>query len=317
MSSTSSAPHIAAPRVPPGLVLFVGVVAVSTASLFIRWAQRDAPSLVIAAYRLLLATALLAPGVLWRHHRALRQLRPAHWGWALLSGLFLAAHFAVWITSLEYTTVASSVVLVTTTPLWVALSARWTLGERLSARAWAGIAVALLGGLVIAVGDGCQWNRGLTCPVLGSLAGTALWGDFLALAGAWAAAAYLSIGRHVREHTAFPVYLLIAYGMAALTLAAVVTLRGLPWLGYPPRAYGWFLALALVPQLVGHSAFNWAVRHLPASVVSLHLLGEPVGSTLLAWLFLREVPSPVTIGGAVLVLLGLAWVSRTPAVAGA
>ncbi len=298
------------PSVPPGLVLVVGILAVSTASLFIRWAQQDAPSLVIAAYRLVWATLLLAPGVLWRHGHELRRLPLRYWLWALLSGAFLAAHFAVWITSLEYTTVASSVVLVTTTPLWVALTARHTLQERLSGRAWLGIVVALAGGVIIALGDGCRWEGRLVCAGLGTLHGQALWGDLLALSGAWAAAAYLSIGRHVRSHTSFPVYLLLTYGMAALVLAGLVTWRGLSWSGYRPATYGWFLALALIPQLLGHSAFNWALRHLPASVVSLHLLGEPVGSTLLALFFLGEVPSPLTLLGSALVLGGLAWVTR-------
>ncbi len=312
MTTTSASPS-PRPGLPPGLVLFVGILAVSTASLFIRWAQQDAPSLVIAAYRLLFATLILAPWVLRKHAAELRRLHLRHLGWALLSGAFLAAHFAVWITSLEYTTVASSVVLVTTTPLWVALTAPWTLGERLSARTWLGIVVALVGGVVIALGDGCVWDRGLTCHGLGTLEGRALLGDLLALMGAWAAAAYLSIGRHLREHTSFPLYVLLTYGMAAVVLAVVVTLRGLPWTGYAPATYGWFLALAVVPQLVGHSSFNWALRHLPASVVSLHLLGEPIGSTLLALVFLGEVPSALTLVGATLVLVGLAWVTRASA----
>ncbi len=303
------------PGLPPGLVLFVGILAVSTASLFIRWAQQEAPSLVIAAYRLIFATVLLAPWVLRQHAAELRGLHGRHLGWALLSGAFLAAHFAVWITSLEYTTVASSVVLVTTTPLWVALTAPWTLGERLSRRTWLGIGVALFGGVIIALGDGCRWQNGLVCHDLGTWQGRALLGDLLALMGAWAAAAYLSIGRHLREHTSFPLYVLLTYGMAAVVLAAVVTWQGLPWTGYSPVTYGWFLALAVVPQLVGHSSFNWALRHLPASVVSLHLLGEPIGSTLLALIFLGEVPSALTLVGSALVLVGLAWVSRTSATA--
>ncbi len=313
--NSSPSPAATRPILPPRLVLFVGILAVSTASLFIRWAQQDAPSLVIAAYRLLFASALLAPGVLWKHAAELRHLHLRHLGWALLSGAFLAAHFAVWITSLEYTTVASSVVLVTTTPLWVALTAGRTLGERLTPRTWLGIGLALAGGVVIALGDGCRWDHGLTCHGLGTLQGRALLGDLLALMGAWAAAAYLSIGRHLRAHTSFPLYVLLTYSMAALVLSIVVTLRGLPWTGYPAATYGWFLALALVPQLLGHSAFNWALRHLPASVVSLHLLGEPVGSTLLALAFLGEVPSALTLVGSALVLAGLAWVSRATTLA--
>ncbi len=291
----------------PVAVLTTGIFAVSTASIFIRYAQADAPSLVIAAYRLTLASAVLLPVVWWRHRRELQALRRGEIGWALISGAFLAVHFATWISSLAYTTVASSVVLVTTTPLWVGLLSPWVLRERLSKPLLVGMAATLAGSACIAWGDGC--GRG-ACQWQQALLGGALGGDFLALLGAWAAAGYFLIGRRLRARTSLLVYIGLTYGMAALVLDGLVLLSGQPVFGYPRRAYLWFLLLALVPQLIGHTSFNWALRYLSAAFVAITLLGEPVGSTLLAYLFLHETPPPLTLIGAILILGGIAVAAR-------
>ncbi len=301
------------PRAPvsPWLVLLGGIFAVSTASIFIRWAQKDAPSLVIAAYRLGLSSLVLSPWVGWHYRRVWRTLDARAWGLALGSGAFLAAHFATWVTSLEYTTVASSVVLVTTTPLWVALAGAWVLDEPLTPGLVVGLALALAGSLIIGLGDVCTWDGGLQCQGLGSFGARALWGDLLALMGAWAAAGYLLIGRALRKRTPLFVYITLTYGAAALFLLLAVVMLRLPLTGYPTRTYGWFLALALVPQLLGHSAFNWALRYLPASVVAVNLLGEPVGASLLAYILLHEVPSWPTLMGGALVLTGIVQAARS------
>ncbi len=296
------------PPVPPALVLFVGVLAVSTASIFIRYAQRDAPSLVIAAWRLTLASLFLAPVVYRRHRPELRKLGRGDLLLALLSGVFLAVHFATWITSLAYTTVASSVVLVTTTPLWVGMLSPLFLRETPSRAVVAGMALTLLGSVFVALGDSCSFvNWGLSCPPWSVFAGQrALLGDFLALVGAWAAAGYFMIGRRIRARTSLVTYIFLTYGMAALVLVVLMLVFGYsPW-GYPPRAYFFFLLLALVPQLLGHSSFNWALRYLSAAFVAVTQLGEPVGSAALAYLLLDEVPTPVSLFGAILILIGIA-----------
>ncbi|NPA07002.1 MAG: EamA family transporter [Chloroflexi bacterium] len=303
--STSRAP------ISPWLVLFGGILAVSTASIFIRWAQNDAPSLVIAAYRLGLSSLVLGPWVGWRYRRVWRILDARAWGLALGSGAFLAAHFATWITSLEYTTVASSVVLVTTTPLWVALVGAWLLDESLTPGLVVGLALALVGSVIIGLGDVCAWDGGLQCHELVGFGARALWGDILALMGAWAAAGYLLIGRALRKRTPLLMYITLTYSVAAVLLLLTVAVLRLPLIGYPARTYGWFLALALVPQLMGHSAFNWALRYLPASVVSVSLLGEPVGASLLAYILLHEVPSWLTLMGGALVLTGIVQAARS------
>ncbi len=290
----------------PLAVLTIGVLAVSTASIFIRYAQRDAPSLVIAAWRLTIAAAVLVAPVLGKHRAELRALSRRDVVLALISGTFLAVHFATWISSLAYTTVASSVVLVTTTPLWVGLLSPLVLGESLTMPVIVGMLATLVGGSLIGVGDACS---GLTCDWGAAFAGGALWGDFLALAGAWAAAGYFLIGRRLRAKTSLLVYIGLTYGMAAVVLDVLLAFSGKPAFGYRPMTYVWFILLALVPQLVGHTSFNWALGYLSAVFVAITLLGEPVGSTLLAYIFLHEVPSALTLIGAILILGGIAVAS--------
>ena len=295
------------------LGLLAGITAASTAAIFIRFAQHEgAPSIVIAAARLTIASLVLAPFALTRYRSDLRRLCRQEWVLALLSGLFLALHFVTWITSLEYTTIASSVVLVTTTPLWVALLAPLVLREHLGPMAIVGLGLALAGGIVVGLSDACSWHAGgLSCPPLGIFfSGTAFVGDFLALTGAWMAAGYILVGRKLLAKIKLIPYLFIVYGMAAVVLIVIMLGMGESPLGLPPLAYIWFVLLALVPQLFGHSTFNWALKYLPASFVSVTLLGEPVGSTVLAYFIFRETPGWVKIGGAVLIMAGILLAAR-------
>lgn len=292
------------PKVPPRFVLLVGILAVSTAAIFIRFVQTMVPSPVIAAYRLGLASLLLLPWFV-RERPPLRAFSLGTWGWLTLSGIFLSLHFLLWIQSLRYTTVASSVVLVTTTPLWVALLSALFLREPLTRSTLFGMALAFIGGVLMALGD---IHSGPLFPDTPEQIGgiPAVWvGDLLALGGAWAAAGYLLIGRHVRERLGFTAYIFLVYTAAAFITWGVVLPQDLPISGFPPQAYLWLLLLALVPQILGHSSFNWALRHLPATTVATTLLGEPVGSTILAALFLGEIPAPLTLFGGLVVLVGL------------
>ena len=293
------------------LSLLTGVLAVSTASIFIKLAQQEgAPSIVIAAARLTIASLLLAPLALTHYRSELGRLTRREWVLALLSGVFLALHFATWITSLEYTSVASSVVLVTTTPLWVALLSPVVLRERIERIAFVGLALALTGGAVVGLSDACNWLAGsMSCPPLRTFfGGTAFLGDFLALFGAWMAAGYMLVGRKLRARMNLVPYIFVVYGMSAVVLVAIMLGMGKSPFGYPPPVYLWFGLLALVPQLFGHSIFNWALKYLPASFVSVTLLGEPVGSTILAYFIFLEQPGWEKIGGAVLILAGI-WLA--------
>ncbi len=295
------------PSIPPVLAIPFGILAVSTASIFIRYAQADAPSLVIAAGRLSLAALLLAGVALGRHRAELRVLSRRALLLALLSGFFLAIHFATWITSLEYTTVASSVVLVSTAPLWVALFAPLTIREPVSRRVLWGMGLALIGGTIVGLSDSCTLNAArLNCPAWSTfLVGDAFLGDLLALAGALAGAGYLLIGRKLRAGMSLVPYIFLVYGVAALVLNLFMFSAGYSLTGYSPRVYLWLVLLALVPQLLGHSTFNWALRYLTAAYVSITLLGEPIGSAILAYFLLGETPTALMSFGAILILSGI------------
>lgn len=263
--------------------------------------------MVVAAYRLTLASLILAPLALTRYRAELWSLTQREVLLGLLSGFFLALHFATWISSLEYTTIASSVVLVTTTPLWVALLSPLILREANGKTVVIGMLLALVGGGIVGVSDSCTWQNGsLACPPLATFVrGTAFFGDFLALCGAWMAAGYILIGRRLRARMSLIPYIFVVYGMAAIVLLIILVISGERAFGYLPLTYVWLLLLAIVPQLLGHSTFNWALRYLPASLVSITLLGEPIGSTILAYLILKEAPTPLKIAGAVLILAGI------------
>ncbi|MBX5477354.1 MAG: DMT family transporter [Clostridia bacterium] len=301
--------------------LVVAVVAVSFSSIFIRYS--DAPAIALSFYRLALSLPILAAlGLAGARRRArtapagpagpggagaattrIRRWLPASERAALrdvaamiASGVFLALHFAVWIASLEYTTVASSVVLVTSHPLLVGVLAMLLGDDRLPPGAYLGGALAVLGTALIGWGDY-------------ALGGTALYGDLLAFLGAVFISGYILIGRHVRRHVDNLAYTLWVYAAAAAALAAIAAFAGVPLWPYPAGEWLIFLALAVVPTIFGHTLFNWALGHVPAAAVSIVILGEPVGSTLLAWLFLGEVPTAGEMIGGAVILAGLVYFS--------
>jgi drug/metabolite transporter (DMT)-like permease len=209
----------------------------------------------------------------------------------------LAVHFAAWITSLALTSVAASVVLVTTSPLFVGLIAHLFLKEPISRPLALGMLLALVGSVIIGVDDVEVGTHRLT-------------GDLLALVGALAAAGYFLVGRRLRAGLSLLGYVFPVYGTAALVLMVVALIAGVPLMGYAPSTWGWLLLLALIPQIVGHSSLNWALRHLPVTYVSLSVLGEPIGSTLLAWWVLNERPALASVVGGSLILAGLVVAGR-------
>ena len=270
--------------------LLVGAVAVSFAAIFIRLAE--APPLVIAAYRLTLASLIIAPVGILRRWREMKGLNRQELRYAAVSGLFLTLHFALWIASLEYTTVASSVVFVSTHPLFVGVASHFLTQDRLTPAMLGGIVVAVLGGMIVGWDDL-------------ALGGSALWGDFLALMGAAMAAAYFMVGRRLRPKVSLLAYVTLVHSVAALGTLALCMFSGQGFTGYSPHTYLMFLLLAVVPQIIGHSSFNWALRHLSAPVVAVTSLGEPVGATILAFFVLYEAPTLLKVGGGALILGGI------------
>lgn len=305
-------------------VLVLGVLIVAWASILIRWAGGGAPSplvaagrfflgwleaaglaggekpssLVIAAGRMALASLLLTPVALAGGAlRPLRALGRRDFFLLLASGLALAVHFASWIASLSLTTVASSVVLVTINPLFVALASHFILRERISRLTVIGIVLAVAGSILIGYGDI-------------ALSGRALLGDFLALIGALCASTYFLLGRSLRRRLPILAYIWPVYSTSAIVLLLTCLLSGQPLWGYTPESYLLLLLLALGPQLLGHSALNYALGRLSATFVTVAVLGEPLGAAVLALALLGEVPPPTSLFGGALILVGILLAGR-------
>lgn len=285
---THASQSAAAPR-RVWIVLAVALLAVSLAAIYIRLA--DAPGVVVALYRMAIAAAVMLPITL----RGLRRT-PLDRRTTLLTigaGVLLALHFAAWISSLSYTTVAASVSFASTQPLWMALLAWLFLGTAPTLGVLVGVLLAVAGAATIGFGD----LTGGSEPLLG---------DALALVGAVASAGYILLGRTVqRLGVGLDAYAGSAYGVAALLLLPLPALFGHDYLGYPLATYGWVLLLALMPQLIGHTGINYAAKHLSPTLVATALLLEPLGSGFLALLVFREVPSAFTLIGAVILLTGV------------
>jgi drug/metabolite transporter (DMT)-like permease len=293
----------------PYIALAVGLLAVSSSSTIIRFAQQaNAPSLVIAMWRVTLASLVLTPFVLTRYRANLQRLSRGQIGLAMLSGLFLGIHFASWISSLEYTSVMISVTLVSTNPILVALVSPLFLRDRLSRLTFVAILLAIAGGVVLSAAGNAGSAR-TPAPLLGA---------FLALVGSGAVAVYYMIGRRLRHSIPVLPYIWVTYGAAAFVLIGLVLASKQPVGGLPGDAYFWMTLTGLVPQLIGHSSYNFALGHLSAAYVSLTVLGEPVFSTLLAALFLAEplkdpLRDPSQLLGGALILVALFVASREEA----
>jgi drug/metabolite transporter (DMT)-like permease len=287
-----------------GLALALGVAVVATAALWIRAAiDAGASPLAVAAGRLTLAAAVVVPWALLRRRAELAALGRRDWAIAALSGLLLAVHFATWIASLRYTSVASSVALVTTNPIWVGLASWALLGERPGPRTLMGIVLAIAGTALIIVSD--------LAPAASSVADhRAGLGNALALAGALAISGYLLVGRRLNLKLSLLSYVAIVYGAAAIAMTLIAGLAG-QGLGTLPAASWWpILAMAIGPQLIGHTLINASLRHLSATFVALAILGEPVGSAILAWILLGETVAPLQGAGLALLLIGIAVAAR-------
>jgi len=257
-----------------------------------------------------LASLVLTPIVLRQYRAELAGLNRNQVALAMLAGVMLGAHFATWITSLEYTSVISSSVLVDTNPLWVAVATPFLLRERLSRGTVIGLLIAVAGAFLISLSPDPGKARIQDAPMLGNV---------LALLGAVSVAANFIIGRRLRAKISLVPYIWLTYGTAAIFLTLAMLFSGQTVIGLSPTAYLWMTLIALVPQLIGHSSYNYALGYLSAAYVSLTVLGEPIGSTILAMIFLGEVPKPVNVAGlpiptqvigGALILLALVIASR-------
>ena len=301
---TNAPTHAVAPRhVPVPLVLALALVGISFAGPLVRLSH--AHPLTIAIWRLgfslvVIAIALVFTGT-WRQFGRLDRRGLAL---AVAAGVMLAFHFWSWNASIGMTTVAASVVLVNVQPALVALLSGALLAEPPTSGQWLGIVVAMLGALVVALPD--------LIATAGAMTGRAMTGDLLALIGAATAAGYVIAGRRLRAVLDIWPYVSIVYGVCFVMLIGFARAVHAPVLGQPARELAIFLALAVGPMLFGHTGLNWALKYLPAYVVNLTLLGEPVGATLLAAMLpgIREIPRVATVGGGLLVLIGIFLAAR-------
>jgi drug/metabolite transporter (DMT)-like permease len=279
----------------PYLVLLGGVLIASTAAIMIRAAQDlGVDSLTIGAGRLAFAALILTPLAWSRGGAELRSIGRRDLLLALGAGIFLALHFASWITSLVYTSVASSTALVTTNPIFVALASWLIFRERLTAGVWLGVVLTVAGSMVIGLSDSTTGGS------------NALLGNALALLGAMTVSGYFLLGRDLRNRLTLLPYIWLVYSAAAILLLVAMTLAGASLWGLDARVYGLLLGLALGPQLLGHTAFNWAIKYLSATIVTVAILGEPIASAILAVVILEQPVQPLQIVGGAVLLSGIA-----------
>ncbi|WP_425601210.1 DMT family transporter [Haloplanus halobius] len=290
------------PVVPPIVALGVAVLAISTSAILVRWSE--APNVIKALYRVSFTVVALLPLVRRSGGAAMRRMSHRDGLVAAAAGVALALHFAAWFESLDHTTVAASVTLVQAQPVFVVAGAWLLLGERATRRAVLGIGVALLGMAGLSFGAPLLAAIDPTATAAGADPGTQ-YGNALALLAAVAVAGYYLAGRSLRRRLSVIPYVTVVYSVCALTLLVVAVAQGHALLAYPPHEWVLFAAMALGPGVIGHTVVNWALGHVESHVVSVSLLGEPVGSTVLAVLLLAEVPTAATVGGGVIVLAGI------------
>lgn len=276
-------------RRPVGLALFGAAAAISFAAIFFRLASPTHP-LVVAGVRLALAAGVLAIPTIraWRAGRLPPKVRRR----AAIAGVLYGVHFGTWVTSLSLTSVASSVTLVTATPLLLALVALGTGRDRPERRHWLSIGLAVVGLSLIGWADL-------------SLSTEALLGDGLAMAGAIAMALYLLLVRSLGKDLDVLAFSGLACAGGAITLLGAAVLTGVPIAFASLESFGWVALAALVPQLIGHNLLTWSLRHATPTAVGIATVGEPVGATFLAWVWLSEVPSPVVLIGCAITLVAV------------
>ncbi|MGP4107492.1 DMT family transporter [Virgibacillus sp. L01] len=275
----------------PYIAVVIGVIAVSTSAVLVKLADQ-APAAIIANYRLLFAVIIMAPYVLFKHRNEFNIISKKDWVLSALAGVFLAFHFILWFESLNYTSVASSVVLVTLQPIFAFLGTYFFFKERFSPGAVISMIIALLGSVIISWGDF-------------QISGVALFGDILALLGAITVTAYFLMGQQVRKRLSLMTYTFVVYGISSVTLILYNLVVQNPFFGYSANHWFVFLALAIIPTFFGHTLFNWALKWLSTSTISMGIVFEPIGASILAYLILGEKVTWSQWLGGTIVLFGL------------
>lgn len=274
----------------PYLPIAIGVIAVSMSAIFVKLANADAG--VIAFYRMLFSILIMAPIFFWKYTTELKILTKRDWAFSIIAGIFLAFHFILWFESLNYTSVASSTVLVTLQPLFAFAGTYFFFKERLSVKTILSGLIAIGGCVLISWGDF-------------QISGSALYGDMLALSACGLVTAYLLFGQDVRKRLSLVTYTFVVYGVSTITLFFYVVAKGESFGPYPANDWLWFILLAIIPNLLGHTLFNWSLKYVSTNVISIAILFEPIGAAILAFYVFNEYLSTTQIIGGFIVIAGI------------
>lgn len=277
-------------KVNTNFIVLIGVIFVSFGSIFAK--TSNAPSLIIATYRLGFTVLIMLPYVLTKRMNEIKNISKKNMFTCIISGIFLSLHFVTWLTSINYTSIASSTVLVNTHPIFIVIGSIFILKEKVSLKSLISIFIALIGSSIISFGDS-------------SLGSSILFGDFLAIAGAFFMAGYMMIGKVIRQELSTTSYTFIVYSSSTITLIIMDIITQTPFYPYPKQEWLIFLGLAVFCTILGHTIFNWALEYLSPSFVSIAILGEPVFATIWAIFLLKELPSPWQIIGGIIILIGI------------
>ena len=284
-------------------LLILGLVSISVSAIIIRWASADAPGEALAVWRTIFASILVLPFALVKSRAEIRSFSPRESLLVAVSGIFLGLHFIFWIGSLYHTTVASASVLVSLSPIFLGLIGFLLLKERPTNGEIIAIIVATGGTILLGWTDVQSHSETASNPILG---------NSMALLAALLVSVYLIIGRMVRQQRSWLAYVAPLYCMTALTTLTVALLKDIPLLGYDWDVYGLCLAMAVIPQLLGHGSLNYAVRFFPAATIGLASLFEPVGASLLAYGFFGEAPSLLGMVAILVILVSVSLAMRRP-----
>jgi drug/metabolite transporter (DMT)-like permease len=278
------------PKIHPYIPIFIGVISVSLSAIFVKLANAEAG--VIAFYRMLFSVLIMAPLFFWKYTKEIKELRIRDWLFSSVAGIFLAFHFILWFESLNYTSVASSTVLVTLQPLFAFVGTYFFFKENITLKTiFAGV-IAIVGSILISWGDF-------------KLSGTAFYGDMLALIACALVTAYFLFGQDVRKRLSLVTYTMVVYAVSTITLFIYVLIKGESFGPYPTMDWIWFILLAIVPNLLGHTLFNWSIKYVSTNVVSIAILFEPIGAAILALLIFKEYLIATQIIGGFIVIVGI------------
>ena len=278
------------PQIHPFIPIIIGVISISLSAILVKLAQAD--SGIIAFYRLLFSVLIMSPLFFYKYTHELKELTKRDWIFSSIAGVFLAFHFILWFESLKYTSVASSTVLVTLQPLFAFIGTYFFFKEKLSIKTILSGVVAIMGSILISWGDF-------------RVSGSALYGDLLALVACALITGYLLFGQDVRKRISLITYTMVVYSSSTICLFFYVLIKGESFGPYPSMTWTWFLLLAIIPNLLGHTLFNWAVKWVSTNVISIAVLFEPIGAAVLAYLVFAEKLITTQIIGGMIVILGL------------